>query len=1111
MATLASNSLDSFEQSIGAKSPIDLDEFEQSVGAQPSAGADLDSFEQQVGAVSSDISPDYQNVQKTINRSFWDAPIVGTEETADKELEAIAQHHQVDPEALKQASTFMGAHREAGKSEVGGELESALGRGVGGGLPQFLAKKAVDDPNFRNALDDVRELSNQKRSFAQGLAENLIPVGAGAKVVKGGIQAAEKGITRALGTAAIKGAPVGAAYGLGGSREGEELESAKEGALVGAGLGTGAEALGRVVAKLGKVPAAEQELAGRMIQRDAPNLDEGTERILTSRKESEQDIQEIFEGKKTLDDAAAKRIVEQHLDPETLEKYRSPSTEEGQIIREKVGNSPQDLERQLAQDIVERRARDFAEELTGDRPKTLEEARSAIQEHASRQGQEATENRYKLFQQEQAAKDYIAAESVRGGRDENFGNKALNFISDAQFVLRDIDQKMGTSTEAVHRQLNSDYNRMSFARQEIRGQLNDIFHANKAVDPVITDSDKIYQALDTGNIGALSSNEQKAAMSFRKLFDDSLQYVNELVRAKDPTISPLSIPKRENYVPHLLKSSPELVAAVEKKVQQLEQAAGKPLQSLDPREFKAVMNTPEGQELLQGMKIFDAKQIKGGKELAARIQDTFESRSGRIRMDTEARAALERSGDIPLFMRETNLYRLADRWSTNTLRHLYLRKTTDELGSIARRLEKAGATLESKYIEHLLQDINGIRKGTMAELTRQVNTKWVTALEHAADRATTPASKAVLTAAKVLPELVSDLGRQIYPNLLGLNPKAMIQNAMQPFLKTAPELGTKYGPGVVLRATLHALGNLPSQIERVNRMGLAPAEFTAKYRQAVSDGIRRNSLYAIPSQTLDKLGNASLFLYSKLDTLNRAITLSVSDIMAHDLAAGNKWAQQSLKKFPDALQRQIAGAESQREVGALLSQHLNASTQYNYNRASMSEFGRTMGPLFSIFSKWPTATAGEIVQEFRSGGALKGSLRNAEKYLVPLMMLKVADSAMSGGEGAKEGFSDRQKKLFGGTGLAQAAPLGSLEGMLKGDFFTPPAIDALMKGVIGPAMSGDPDKFQKGLANSIQQWTPGSVYVRFLTDDLVTYLTGRRPEGADFIERTGEGIRQLSR
>jgi hypothetical protein len=255
------------------------------------------------------------------------------------------------------------------------------------------------------------------------------------------------------------------------------------------------------------------------------------------------------------------------------------------------------------------------------------------------------------------------------------------------------------------------------------------------------------------------------------------------------------------------------------------------------------------------------------------------------------------------------------------------------------------------------------------------------------------------------------------------------------------------------------------------------------------------------------MSDMALYFYGKTDALNRSITMNVAEMMAYDLSKGSGRAAKALKKFPNVVQKQVQSAGSEQEVAQILTSHLNASTQYNYNRISMSELGRTMGPFFATFSKWPLATAGEITQEFRDKGLLKGGLRNAEKYVLPWMLLKAADYALFSGD--PENMTDRQKKFFGSKGLSGSAPLLSAGSVLRGDLFTPPAVDAAVNGLIIPALSGEDDKLEKGFAQALQSFAPGAGITRFLTDDLPTLITGDRPQGDNFIERTQTGVQKV--
>lgn len=1052
---------------------------------------------------------DTEAIDKEIaDRSFFDRPVLGAEYTKEQELAAIARKHGVDPKELIELAPYFGARIEGSEFISEPELKRA-GGAVGSVLlnvPQKLYKK-YKGGQLEAALDDVQALASGRQSYTQLVGEAAVPgVGVGGRAVS-------------TSGRIISGAATGAVAGYSGASREQELA----GTLFGAGVGGTAATLAGWLSRAAKTPQ-EADTAIKVLKQEGAGLDEGTERILKDRANSEQDLKAIYQGTQEIGPDGANRIVREQIDPDFVAKVMDPATEEGRLMREALERDSPDLvakegfnkalEQRLAKDYADKRVKDFAQELTNDSYKSAQEARTAIKEVAAREGQDAIATKYNLFVQEQAALDYIKRQAIRLGRGDNFQDKALNALSDAQFVLRDIDDRAGTSLEPIHRRMNSAYNRLTFAKNDARHKLNQIFKQNKDIDQELTAGIKVYNALDSGDYSQLSPKERQAAVAFKQYFNDQLDYVNNLVKSKDKDIAPLSIPKRDNYVPHILASTEDLLAKINDRIEQVKQlvsnTSGRQIDDLaqmTPQEWKQLATSQPLKELTEALKVFDSRQATNPADLSARLKDTFNTRAGRLKLETVARAALERQGQIPMWMRETNLYKLADKWSGNTLRHLYLRRDMDAFRSIANRLDKAGAELEASYVRNLLSDLNGIRKGTMAERVRQGELEYQQYIDRMADKASGPVSRGAMAVAKAIPTILGDINKQVYPNLLGLSPRALLMNATQTISKTAPELGTKYGYTTLMRGALQAVLNRRTMMRRLEQQGFVPAEYVSKYRQAVADGIRRSSLYSIPNETLNAMGNAAMYFYTKMDAVNRAIALGTADMMASDLAKGSKLAQESLRKFPASVQRQVAKASNEQEIADILASHLNASTQYNYNKASMSEYGRVMGPLFSTFSKWPTATLGEMVQEYRQRGLVKGTLRNAEKYAAPLLLFQAADYLLYGND--PEQMSDRQKKLLGVGGLSQASPIGSVEGILKGDFFTPPAVDAVTQAFVVPALEQDQQKLTKGLASAIQNFTPGSVYVRVLTDDLPTLITGERPEGSNFIERTISGTKEI--
>lgn len=1037
------------------------------------------------------------------------------ESLKDEDFQRIGSKYGVDPSTLKQVAPYYGVQTQP---KTLGEAVSTGAKAAAGfagqaalGIPQFVYKKLQDEPT-RKALDELRDIGRKQTGYIQTAAE-MVSAPAGLVGKTGGALAR-------VGEAA----GLGGVYGLTGSKEGEETKAAATGAALGGALGVGAESIGALLAKKYKPNQLEEQLFENQSASKKFDLEKGINDIADRTKDSEKMMEEIgFGGKDTLSRPEVDTLVKQQIGDESLAKYLDPATEEGVLIRKRMEGpkTAEAIKEQLANDIIENRARGFAEDITGTRPKDAPQAFQDIEEYASRQGTEAVRNKYKDFLRLEQAEKHINESGIRATDDPNFFGKSMNFMSDNQFVFRHLDDKYGTRLEDTIRALNKDYNRSTFALREFRNGYDDVFRKARAngTDKEVVNTTKIYDALDKGDVSKLSPQELETAKGFKQYFDNILDYVNGLVKEKDPRIAPLSIPKRENYVPKMLKSTPDLIGALESKLElatdEISAKVGRQindLAQLNSQEYKALVGTQSGSELLKALGILDNNVPKSGAELSSALKEMMYSRDGNIALESAARAAMERKGEIPDFMVEKNLYKLARRYTDNTLRHLYLRNGIDKLRYQAKALHKAGADVEAKYTENLIKDILGVRKGTANEAVLQGKVKLTRTLDKLIDTYGKDSTKgAMLTFAKGIPEWLQFVTRQIYPNVLGyFNVRAAIQNATSGITKLAPELGTKYGMATVLRGGIHAVGNWSRLLEKVKSSGAMPAEFTRKGEQAIAEGIARSSLFQLPKEVLEGAGKAGMIMFEKTEQFNRALTMGTAEVMARDIARGSNLALGSLSKFPLSIRQAVLKNRSNPEVtGEILGKYLNDVTQYNYNKISMSEFGRTMGPFFSTFSKWPTATAGDVIHEMRDKGLLKSIPRNFEKYVAPWILLQAIDYAIGERRGDKDSLSDVQKKLVGSNGLSQSAPLGSLGAIAKGEIFTPPAVDAIMQSVFVPIMEGDTAKLEKGVGSAVNNFTPFAGLIRFITDDLVTYVTGERPEGSNFLERTKEGAERI--
>lgn len=682
--------------------------------------------------------PGYEDVKKTLDRSFWKAPLIGTEETKDSELEAIAHHHGVDPGALKEAATWMGAHREDGKSPAGEELESALGRGIGGGLPQFLAKKlGTDDPAFRKALDDVRELGNQKRSFAQGLAENLIPIGASARFAKEAVAGVKAGTATLAKTAGrlAESAGVGAGYGLAGSSEGTEGKSTTTGAAFGLGLGLAGETLGHFLQ--GKVPPEKaEELLSTTPKNQQLDILKATESEAMKTQGADGILQDLLTGKKdTITPEEASIIVKEHLGDGALQAHLNPETTEGSLLKESLGVDqvhPDQAVEQLANQVIDQKAKAFAESLTGSTPRDAEKAVEAI-EKFKRQGEGYLEDRFQDFRKQQAFDRGVEESGLRASSPMGTAASIGMKMSASEFPLRLIDEKYGTGAEAALGELNNGRNKLSFPRTKFRedlDQLNQMALKSPDAEAAVRGG-QLADAIEGGaeQLKTLDPTQQQVASAFQDYFARVRSFANGGVKLNDPQLRQLNIPKLEDYIPHIALPVPELVAKVEQKleaaVKEASMVTGRDLTSLkelSAKEWKEAQQLPAVRDLIDfrnWRSSHDNVPISGGK-LQAEVLDSIRSRSGRIELDKVARATQERTGEIPEWIREKNLYQLADRYTHDILTNLYQRSALDKLRLTADKLDKVGAEKEADFVRNIVTDTLGVRKGTAAEAYKNI-------------------------------------------------------------------------------------------------------------------------------------------------------------------------------------------------------------------------------------------------------------------------------------------------------------------------------------------------------------------------------------------------------
>jgi hypothetical protein len=333
-----------------------------------------------------------------------------------------------------------------------------------------------------------------------------------------------------------------------------------------------------------------------------------------------------------------------------------------------------------------------------------------------------------------------------------------------------------------------------------------------------------------------------------------------------------------------------------------------------------------------------------------------------------------------------------------------VRDTIAELKQAAKIANTYGDKVSADYIVNLAKDLSGVRRGTFASWGKAKRAEWQTSMLKKADAAVSATGNKeagelyrVLGAA---PELLTTMNQSMYNSFLGLSPRAAIQNMTQPILATVPELGWAYGSKKLLgayRDLLHlgagAEKGLQVKLNEVTapRFGkkagdtisaadfrtklLATGKSTQQFNQEMarehSSHLQKYGAWRGAEKAFNKWNTASMQLFEGAENINRSTTSLMAtsvarDLLGHTTPKDAEAAQVFVRNMGPAYRAEVGKALMNKDAGKvteLLSNYLIGKTMFDYNRLTMSEYGRFMGPMFSVFTKWPTAVAGDIVVE----------------------------------------------------------------------------------------------------------------------------------------------------
>ena len=277
-----------------------------------------------------------------------------------------------------------------------------------------------------------------------------------------------------------------------------------------------------------------------------------------------------------------------------------------------------------------------------------------------------------------------------------------------------------------------------------------------------------------------------------------------------------------------------------------------------------------------------------------------------------------------------------------------------------------------------------------------------------------------------LPGILSSTGRQVYTNYLGWNPKSIMQNIASPYIMMLGEVGPTKATKLYIEATLDLLKYKKSG-GNINKLlteeGLLAPQWTGEVLDGLRASAKKSSIADLSSRVLDKYEKAMMAGFEGSEKIARATNYFMSKRLAREALQNEKTAEAVWKSLDPAYQRLFKNAYKSEDLATaekVLADYFNANNMFHYDRINMSEYGRQMGPLFSVFSKWPTHIGGKIMQEYRDKGIKKGSIRTAQTLLAPYLGLHAIDSL------TRPENNDAYNNIVGKAGFAGWTPMDSV-------------------------------------------------------------------------------------
>jgi len=500
----------------------------------------------------------------------------------------------------------------------------------------------------------------------------------------------------------------------------------------------------------------------------------------------------------------------------------------------------------------------------------------------------------------------------------------------------------------------------------------------------------------------------------------------------------VTIGDTKNYMRRQLKRPDEFIATVDREFRDIVYA------KLNKKDFATMRyEDKETDKLITFVEDMLNTKVNDSAELYAAMKMLEDPALYRKLEDVAASAAKERKGDIPEVFRETDTVRLVDSWIDGVVRMAMTRDSVSELKKQRSILQRVRDHKGAEFVQDILDDVAGKYSSKMASKLEgykgigklsvaadrgmrewRINTaKEMAALEDALAMAKTPKQVKYIEhkikmkqAERDLPQVLTKAQELMYANYLGWSFDKPIRNMTQPFVLTAQEIGGLPGQRVALEALSKSTDNFMEVMTRLQDEGKIVRRATREEVEALKNGFTKHFKWARKiGEGIDAYARKGLSMYELSDITNRVVTANMAEILAKDFKAGRKYA---VDFFENKISEAYKNMPDKRKAAE---EYLLGRTQFKYDRATLSQVARDLGPFMRTFSKWPVEVTSDIIDKMRVGKHREAFT----KYMGPVALYSMVDAYKKDQEATPS-----EQVLIGKKGtLRGKEPLESVKGL----------------------------------------------------------------------------------